>query len=54
MNHTTKHQPMKNITKTTILLKTLDIELKALLQADIENFKTARMGQKLPQAKQAA
>jgi len=32
---------MKNSTKTTIL-KALDIELKALLQSDLQNFKAAQ------------
>ena len=45
---------MKNSTKTTVILKSVDIELKALLQADIKNFKATRAGQKQQQVKQAA
>ena len=45
---------MKSSTKTTVILKALDLELKALLQSDLENFKTLRSGQKQLQAKQAA
>jgi hypothetical protein len=50
----TKHQPMESLNKTTVRLKALDLELKALLLADLGNFKAARSGQKQPQAKQAA
>jgi hypothetical protein len=45
---------MKNLTKTTVILKALDIELKALLQTDIKNFKSARSYQKQLQGQQAA
>jgi hypothetical protein len=45
---------MKSLTKTTIILKSLDIELKTLLQTDIKNFKAIRSGQKQLQASQAA
>lgn len=45
---------MKHLTKTTVILKALDLELKALLLADLENFKTAHSEQKQLQAKQAA
>ncbi|HTK19446.1 MAG TPA: hypothetical protein VL442_08035 [Mucilaginibacter sp.] len=45
---------MKNLSKTTVIVKALDLELKALLLADLENFKAARSGQKQLQAKQAA
>jgi hypothetical protein len=45
---------MKNSTQTTVILKALDMELKALIQADLNNFKAARSGQKQHQAKQAA
>lgn len=45
---------MKNLTKTTAILKALDTELKALIQSDLERFKTIRSGQKQPQAEQAA
>lgn len=47
-------QPMKNISKTTAILKTLDLELKALLSADLGNFKAKSKIQKQLQAKQAA
>gem|GEM_PF-1472738 len=50
----TKHQPMKNLNKTTVILKALDIELKKLLLNDLGNFKATRSGQKQPQASQAA
>jgi hypothetical protein len=30
---------MKNATKTTVLLKALDLELKAILEKDIKAFK---------------
>jgi hypothetical protein len=45
---------MKNSTKTTVILKALDIELKALIQADLQNFKLAHSGQKQSQVQQAA
>jgi hypothetical protein len=45
---------MKDLNKTTVILKALDLELKALLLADIRNFKAACTGQKQLQAKQAA
>jgi hypothetical protein len=45
---------MKSSTKTTVLLKALDMQLKALIQADLENFKSARSGQKQSQVQQAA
>jgi hypothetical protein len=45
---------MENLNKTTVILKALDLELKALLLADLKNFKTAFSGQKQLQAKQAA
>lgn len=45
---------MKNSTKTTVILKMLDIELKALLQTDIKNFKAIRSEQKQLQTQQAA
>ena len=50
----TKHLPMKNLNKTTVILKALDLELKALLLADLGNFKVARTNQKQLQATQAA
>lgn len=33
---------MKNSTKTTVMLKALDIELKNLLSKDLKNFKTSK------------
>jgi len=45
---------MKNLTNTTVILKALDMQLKALLQADIKNFKAVRSDSKQLQAKQAA
>lgn len=45
---------MKNSTKTTVILKSLDLELKALIRADLENFKNSRSGQKQQQVQQAA
>ena len=45
---------MKNLNKTTVILKALDIELKALLLNDLGNFKATRSGQKQLQANQAA
>lgn len=45
---------MKNSTQTTVILKALDMELKALIQADLNHFKAVRSGQKQHQAKQAA
>jgi uncharacterized small protein (DUF1192 family) len=33
---------MKASTTTTVILKSLDLELKALLQQDIERFKAAK------------
>jgi hypothetical protein len=35
---------MKNSTKTQVLLKALDIELKSLLSKDLKNFKAAKQG----------
>jgi hypothetical protein len=45
---------MKNSTKTTVILKALDMELKALIQTDLENFKLTRSAQKQSQVQQAA
>lgn len=45
---------MESLNKTTVILKALDLELKALLMNDLENFKTARSGQKPHQTQQAA
>jgi hypothetical protein len=50
----TKQKPMKNLNKTTVILKALDLELKALLLTDLKNFKAEYSGQKQLQAKQAA
>ena len=33
---------MKNSTKTTVLLKALDLELKAVLERDIKSFKAEK------------
>ena len=54
LNTKLKHQTMKNSTKTTVILKMLDIELKSLLQTDIKSFKAIRSEQKQLQAQQAA
>ena len=32
---------MKNSNQTTVILKALDLELKALLENDLKNFKSA-------------
>ena len=53
-NSTARHLPMKNLTKTTVILKSLDIELKGLLQTDIKNFKIIRSRQKQMQEPQVA
>ena len=45
---------MKNSNKAIVMLKALDMELKALIQADIDQFKSARSSQKQSQVKQAA
>jgi hypothetical protein len=45
---------MNNINNITVILKALDLELKALLQADLGNFKAARSARKQLQGKQAA
>jgi hypothetical protein len=45
---------MKNTTKTTVILKVLDMELKALIQEDLNQFKAARSNQKQQQVTQAA
>ncbi|MDB5135598.1 MAG: hypothetical protein JWP37_2201 [Mucilaginibacter sp.] len=33
---------MKNSTQTAVILKSLDLELKALLKKDLKNFKSAQ------------
>jgi len=33
---------MKTSTKTIVILKSLDLELKSILQQDLQNFKTAQ------------
>jgi hypothetical protein len=38
----TKKNIMKASTNTTVILKALDLELKALLQKDLAQFKTER------------
>ena len=43
---------MKTSTKTTVILKAIDLELKALLQQDLERFKV-RSNKQVP-VKQAA
>ena len=43
---------MESLINTTVILKALDTELKALLQADLDNFKAAE--RKQSQVKQAA
>jgi hypothetical protein len=50
----TKHLPMKNLNDITVILKALDLELKALLESDLGNFKAGRSGRKELQAQQAA
>ncbi len=45
---------MKTINKTTVIFKALDLELKALLLADLGNFKAARSSHKQHQTKQVA
>ena len=47
-----KNQPMKTSTKTIVILKAIDLELRALIQNDLEIFK-ARQTKQAP-AKQAA
>ena len=54
LHHSQNITIMKNSTKTTVILKALDMELKALIKADLENFKSARSGQKQSQVQQAA
>ena len=36
------NKTMKNSTKTTVLLKAFDIELKAILEKDLKAFKAAQ------------
>jgi hypothetical protein len=38
----TKTKAMKNSTQTNATIKALDIQLKALLQQDLENFRAAK------------
>jgi hypothetical protein len=54
LNQSQNRTIMKNSTKTTVILKALDMELKALIKADLENFKLAHSGQKQSQVQQAA
>jgi hypothetical protein len=44
---------MKTSTKTTAILKALDIELKTLLQKDIEHFKINQENKQAPVKKAA-
>lgn len=44
---TKKTKAMKTINKTDILLKALDIELKKLLQQDLQNFRTEQIRKQL-------
>ena len=44
---------MKTSTTTTVMLKAIDLELKAMLKQDIENFKT-NQGSKQVAVKKAA
>jgi len=39
VKETLKRRAMKNSTNTTVLLKALDLELKAILEKDIKAFK---------------
>jgi hypothetical protein len=43
---------MKNSTETTVILKALDMELKALLENDLKNFKSAQSKNNQQAAKQ--
>lgn len=45
---------MKNLNDITVILQALDLELKALLESDLGNFKAGRSGRKELQAQQAA
>ena len=38
----TKLETMKNSTNTTVLLKALDLELKAIMKKDIKEFKVEK------------
>jgi len=40
---------MKNVDSTTILLKALDLELRAILKSDLENFRTKQSQQNVKQ-----
>ena len=33
---------MKNSTQTTVILKSLDLELKAIIKKDLKNFRSAQ------------
>jgi hypothetical protein len=39
LNHNIKHLTMKASTSTTVILKSIDLELKKLLQQDLAAFK---------------
>jgi hypothetical protein len=44
---------MKTLTNSTVILKSIDLELKALLQNDLKNFKMMKENNQAP-AKKAA
>jgi len=51
--HQTKQtKTMKNSNHTTVILKALDIELKALIENDLKNFKLAQSKNNQHAAKQ--
>ena len=45
---------MKTTAKTTVILKAFDMELKALLKQDLQNFKAAQNHKSNNYSKQAA
>ena len=45
---------MKNSTKTTVMLKALDLELKAILENDLKAFKAAQQVKNAVQQQLAA
>jgi hypothetical protein len=45
---------MKTSTKTTVILKAFDMQLKAMLKQDLQNFKAVVQNQKNNFSKQAA
>jgi hypothetical protein len=44
---------MKTLTSTRVILKAIDLELKALLQKDLENFKMIKENSQRPLKKAA-